>query len=130
MVPYLRDLLWHGIDQKSVLPALFHQQALSIDPNQVESVIMGYVDGTINRPDPLVVVGDAHTNAYAKSSNVNGVVVNGQRYFYSLGPHLSYDPLSLGIVKRQDIRIILQIDDADGFNVLIYQIGGDASLHA
>lgn len=129
VAPYLPGLLGSGADQHAAQPVMYHAAA-SIDPNRVETVIMGYVNGTTARPDPLVAVGDTHANTVAKSSNVHGVVVNGQRYFYSLQPHLSYDPLSRGAVKPQDTWIIAQMNASDGFNVLIYQIGADTPYHA
>ncbi len=79
--------------------------------------IVSYIDSE-REDDPLVQV---RPGIWAKRSNVEGVLINGTRYYYALLPHASFDPLSRGEVSLDDIQIVQEISEGD-FTIVIYTI--------
>lgn len=69
--------------------------------------------------DPLVEVDN---DLWIKQSNVEGIVINGERYYYSLIPHMSFDPVSVGKVTPDSINIVYQSDESDDFPIVIYTV--------
>lgn len=69
--------------------------------------------------DPLITTPDGHQ---VKSSNYNGVMIGGVVYYYSLAPHISYDPLSRGEVTMNQIVVKERIEADEGFPILVYTI--------
>lgn len=66
--------------------------------------------------DPFIEV---ENGVFVKKSNLQGIKLNGKTYYYSLYPHMSYDPLSLGKLAKEEINVIYRNDD-ENFPVIIY----------
>lgn len=45
---------------------------------------------------------------WVKHSNIHGVRYEGETYYYSLWPHMSYDPVTRGDWSREEITIVYQ----------------------
>jgi hypothetical protein len=69
---------------------------------QVIEKVLSYVSMHQNN-DPLIEV---EPHILVKRSNIEGIVINGQIYFYSLFPHASFDPVALGKVSENEVTII------------------------
>lgn len=66
--------------------------------------------------DPFIEI---EPNLWIKQSNYEGVKIGGIVYYYSLFPHMSYDPVSRGEISVEEIEIIYIEDDQD-FSIAIY----------
>lgn len=107
--------------------ALPHQATRAIVPDRatrqpanradLTSTILSYIENE-REDDPLVQVSGG---IWAKRSNVEGISINGTRYYYALLPHASFDPLSRGQVSLDDIQIVQEIREGE-FTILIYTI--------
>jgi hypothetical protein len=78
---------------------------------------MHYVNNWDPERDPLVTFADG---VQAKRSNVEGVVVNRERYFYQLTRESSFDPLRLGLVTAY--TTVAVVDEGTQWEVLIYTV--------
>lgn len=82
---------------------------------QVIEMVLSYVSKH-QKNDPLIEV---EPHILVKRSNIEGIVINGQTYFYSLFPHASFDPVALGKVSENEITIIHD-DEKATIPVIIY----------
>ncbi len=83
------------------------------------SVILSYLDHE-RADDPLIQVGN---HIWIKASNVNGVVIGGQTFYYRLSPDASFDPVSRGAADPRDLVIWQVIHAEDSQIVIIYTLG-------
>ena len=68
--------------------------------------------------DPLLEVAPGVT---ARSSAVRGFALNGQTYYYYLEGRRGFDPLSRGVIARDDVEIVLR--DTEGpYALVIYRL--------
>ncbi len=84
---------------------------------EVVNVLTQYIDQWEPSVDPLIAVGGVGD---IKTSNVEGVMVNGHRYYYRFVNSFSYDPLSRGEAK--DYCTVEVLDPGTQFEVQIYQL--------
>jgi hypothetical protein len=94
--------------------------AQGLENEEIEKIkeeVLSYVSETRD-DDPLIEV---ESNIFVKESNYKGVTINNQTYYYSLFPHMSYDPVSRGEITREDVEIIYKDNDAE-ISVIIYTI--------
>ncbi len=68
----------------------------------IVSYVATFIEGTSSN-DKMI---EWEEDLWIKDSNVNGVMYRGTKYYYSLSPHMSFDPVSLGEVAMSNIRII------------------------
>ena len=68
--------------------------------------------------DPLIVL---PSGARVKSSNYQGVQIDGTTYYYNLAPRASFDPLARGVVTTDEIAVIAVVGDAPN-RVMIYTL--------
>lgn len=94
-------------------------QALK-DLEEVSEIMFSYIEN-LRIDDPLI---EAEQDLWVKKSNVKGIEINGQIYFYSLSPHMSFDPLSREEVSFSEVELKYYPDDA--FPVIIYTINDNA----
>ncbi|QZT34966.1 hypothetical protein HUR95_06930 [Caldalkalibacillus thermarum TA2.A1] len=95
-------------------------QAANQTNNKAQAKIVKHVltyAQTVRDDDPFI---EAEPGVWVKQSNVEGIVVDGQRYYYSMIPHMSYDPLARGEVSMEDIDILY--DEQGEFPVMIYTV--------
>lgn len=71
--------------------------------------------------DPLMEI---EADIWVKTSNVEGIKIDGETYYYSLLPHMSFDPFARGKVSDSDIAIVYE-ETATDYPVMIYQIHGN-----
>jgi hypothetical protein len=62
---------------------------------------------------------EAFPTIWVKQSNYSGVEIQGKTYYYSLSPHQSYDPLTLGKRLKSEVTIIYK-EEHDHFPITIY----------
>lgn len=84
--------------------------------NVVDEVLM-YAEHE-RADDPLVEIEPA---VWVKSSNFSGVDVMGETYYYTLLPHMSFDPIARGEVGLDDVTIVYEDDNAT-HPIVIYQL--------
>ncbi len=68
--------------------------------------------------DPLIVL---PSGARVKSSNYQGVQIDGTTYYYNLAPRASFDPLARGVVTTDEIQVVAVVGDAPN-RVMIYTL--------
>lgn len=68
--------------------------------------------------DPLMEV---EPGVWVKTSNVKGINIDGETYYYSLAPHMSYDPVSRGEMSEEDVNVVYWDDDPE-VSLLIYKL--------
>jgi hypothetical protein len=87
------------------------------ETEKIKERVLSYVS-EIRDDDPFIEV---ESNIFVKESNYKGIKINGQIYYYSLFPHMSYDPVTRGEIDREDVNIIYK-DDNEEIPVIIYTI--------
>lgn len=60
--------------------------------------------------DPLMEI---EPGAWVKTSHVRGVKVGKTTYYYNISPHMSFDPVSRGLVSPSMIDIVYEDEDSD-----------------
>ena len=85
--------------------------------SDVVSRVLAYADGM--QPDDRLI--QVQEGVWVKASNYYGVAIGGVRYYYAIGPHASFDPLSRGVVSRAQIQVVYE-DRSPEFDLLIYVI--------
>lgn len=78
--------------------------------------IFSYISD-LREDDPLIEV---EQDIWIKRSNIEGIEIDEQTYFYTLFPHMSYDPVIRGEVASEDIEIVYERDGE--IPVLIYKL--------
>ena len=68
--------------------------------------------------DPLVEI---EPDVWVKSSNVSGVEVMGDTYYYTLLPHMSFEPVARGEAGLNRITIVYE-DNETTHPIVIYQL--------
>lgn len=68
--------------------------------------------------DPLVEI---EPGVWVKTSNISGVQVDGTTYYYNLSPHMSFDPVSRGLLKPSMIDVVYKDKDPD-VSYIIYKL--------
>lgn len=91
--------------------------ASELDSDQVVDEVLSYVE-TQREDDPLMEV---ESGIWVKTSNVKGVKVNGDTYYYSLWPHMSFDPVARGEVTEDEVDVVYEDDDSD-MPLVIYRM--------
>jgi len=56
-----------------------------------------------------------------KSSNYQGVQIDGTTYYYNLAPRASFDPLARGVVTADEIAVVAVVGDVPN-RVMIYTL--------
>lgn len=112
--PYFREDIYAALGSPVQIPTTL----AGMDSTELEAVIMGFVDGRSDIADPLVKLRDG---IFVKTSNLNGIQIGPSRYFYSLAPESSFDPVSRGVMTLAQVEIVSQINDSDGFHITIYR---------
>ena len=87
------------------------------EQSNVVRTVLSYVSHWDEKTDPLVPAGEG---VVVKRSNYDGLLIDGKRYYYSLAPHMSYDPVSRGDATRFNIVWISPEDVA--VPVVIYTL--------
>jgi hypothetical protein len=93
------------------------QESNKIEIEKIKEEIYSYAHKH-REDDPLIEV---ESNIHIKESNVYGVSIDGKTYFYSLFPHMSYDPVSRGDASRNEVNIIYDGQD-EKIPIIIYTI--------
>ncbi len=88
-----------------------------IDVALVQSQVISFADSWDTSKDPLVEI---DRGLMVKRSNVEGVIVEGIRYYYSMTNAPSFDPASLG--KAKDYEIVSTIDQGTPWELVIYRL--------
>jgi hypothetical protein len=88
-----------------------------IDIALLQSQVVSFADSWDTTKDPLVEV---ERGLMVKRSNVEGVIVEGVRYYYSMPNAPSFDPASRGEVK--DYEIVSTIDQGTPWEIVIYRL--------
>jgi hydroxymethylpyrimidine pyrophosphatase-like HAD family hydrolase len=99
-------------------PNLNIVKAQELNEEEVEKItkeVLSYVS-TTREDDPFIEV---ESNIFIKESNYKGITINDQTYYYSLSPHMSYDPVSRGKMDLEDVNIIYNDNNAE-IPVIIY----------
>lgn len=88
------------------------------EAQKLDSIIQQIIEyaQTEQEDDPYIEI---EPNLWIKQSNYKGIKLNGQTYYYSLFPHMSYDPVSRGEIDAEDITIIYH-DEQSEFPIIIY----------
>ncbi len=82
----------------------------------VHSAIRDRVGGTVG--DPLIEVGPGLS---ARASNLRGLSLNGQTYYYYLEGAANFDPYSRGLVSANEIEVLLR-DTSGPSTLVIYRL--------
>jgi hypothetical protein len=82
----------------------------------VREAVWARLNGTVE--DALIDVAPGIT---ARSSNIRGFSLKGSTYYYYLEGRPSFDPLSRGLVHRDQIEIVLR-DDGGPQALVIYRV--------
>jgi len=90
----------------------------SVPIQPLSQIILSYIENE-REDDPVIQI---KAGVWAKRSNVEGISIDGIRYYYAILPHASFDPLSRGEVSLDDIHIVQEITEGD-FKIIIYTIG-------
>ena len=90
-------------------------QTASYSP--VVTQVMSYVNEWSPQRDPFVTLPGG---VQAKASNVYGIEVNGERYYYQMTRDTSFDPLRAG--KAGDYEVVAVIDAGTPWEVLVYRL--------
>jgi hydroxymethylpyrimidine pyrophosphatase-like HAD family hydrolase len=93
----------------------FAQELNDEEVEKIKEEVLSYVSETRD-DDPFIEV---ESNIYVKESNYKGITINEQTYYYSLFPHMSYDPVTRGEIDRVDVNIIYKDSDAE-IPIIIY----------
>lgn len=86
------------------------------EPDTVHAVLSYALSWKGAQRDPLIAIAPG---LEVKSSNINGILINGNTYYYSLAPHRSFDPLSRGVLGPDQIHVVGVIGDVPN-RVTIY----------
>lgn len=70
---------------------------------EIMAIIGWFTDGKVGYDPEIEVPG---MNKMAKKSNVEGVLIGGERYYYNIFPHQSFDPVMMGKLQVKDIYIV------------------------
>jgi hypothetical protein len=116
IIVFIISLVGLGIDPLNLNPSLAYESN-NIEIEKIKKEIYSYVHKH-REDDPLIEV---ESNIHIKESNVNGVSIDGKTYFYSLFPHMSYDPVSRGEVSKNEVNIIFEGQD-EKIPIIIYTI--------
>ena len=86
----------------------------ALSPEQLDHVL-SYARAM--QPDDTLV--QIRPGVFAKSSNVNGVQLNGTTYYYDIASHQSFGPLRSGAVSESQIDVVGR-EAQPNFLVLVY----------
>ncbi len=86
-------------------------------PEQIEAAVRSYLYEWSPLNDPLMTL---QSGVQVKSSNVNGVEVGGERYFYRPRQGFSADPITRGL--SGDYHLTLVMDPATDFETDVYRL--------
>ncbi|MCS6879958.1 MAG: hypothetical protein RMK84_04940 [Oscillochloridaceae bacterium] len=90
--------------------------ATATDLRLVVDAIRDRLSGAV--ADPLVPVGDGYS---ARASNLRGLQLDGQVYYYYVEGAKNFDPLSRGVIGKDQVEILLR--DASGDHAfVIYRV--------
>ncbi len=84
---------------------------------EIVNAVTSYINQWQEQADPLVNVAGV---GQVKSSNLQGVEIGGQRYYYRLVAGASFDPVSQG--QAGHYTTVAVLDSGTQFEVLIYQL--------
>lgn len=87
------------------------------------STVVKYANQWDPKLDPLVTLSNG---VEMKSSHVNGILIQGHRYYYRLRYGLNYDPVSRG--DAVDYAVVAVLDRDTEWEVEIYRLPDGASL--
>jgi hypothetical protein len=87
---------------------------VSMSPEQLDHVL-SYARAM--QPDDTLV--QVRPGVFAKSSNVNGVTLNGTTYYYDIASHQSFGPLRSGAVTESQVNVVGR-EANQNFLVLVY----------
>jgi hypothetical protein len=99
----------------SLLPARA-PLANTTDHAIVREAVWARLNGTVE--DALIDVAPGIT---ARSSNIRGFSLKGSTYYYYLEGRPSFDPLSRGLVHRDQVEVVLR-DDGGPQALVIYRV--------
>lgn len=94
------------------IPEINIALAQEFNDGEVEKIkkeVLSYISETRD-DDPFIEV---ESNIFIKESNYKGITINGKTYFYSLSPHMSYDPVTRGEMDREDVKVIYNDKNAE-----------------
>lgn len=74
------------------------------DKQQIIDLVMAYVNEE-KENDPLIEI---EPDIWVKQSNIEGVDINGTTYYYSLFPHMSYDPVAAGKLSVEEVEVLMR----------------------
>ncbi|MSQ09934.1 MAG: hypothetical protein EXR52_02885 [Dehalococcoidia bacterium] len=91
----------------------------SVAPSQAQVVasVSGYINQWQPSVDPLI---NLEGVGQVKTSNVEGVQVGSERYYYRMASSASFDPVSRGRAERY--KTIAVLDEGTDWEVEIYQV--------
>lgn len=99
------------------ITTLTHEKVIEMENISLRDKILMHLDNELVGDDMITVEGDIK----AKRSNVEGLKINGETYYYALVPDASFDPCSTGKVTEKQINIIEEIN-FENSSVIIYTI--------
>jgi hypothetical protein len=85
--------------------------------DRVEARVKTYLDVWNPAADPLIT---REGGIQVKSSNVNGVEIDGERYYYRVVSGFNADPVSRG--ETRDYRVVSVLDAGTDFETEIYEL--------
>ena len=91
----------------------------AVNPAHIETSIRSYAGDWQPARDPMVTLDNG---MQVKSSNVNGVEIEGDRYYYRPIHGFSADPVSRGAVK--DYQVVLVLEAGTEFETEVYRVPG------
>lgn len=68
--------------------------------------------------DPLIPLGDGQS---ARASNLRGFMFNNNIYYYYIEGARNFDPLSRGVIRRDQVEVLLR-DESGRQTVVIYRV--------
>jgi len=95
-------------------------QASALAPTrmeQLESVVMSSLLQADPLADPFVTL---ENGVEVKSSNVNGIEIEGDRYYYRPRFEFSGDPVSRGVTR--DYRVVIVLNAGTDYETEVYQL--------
>lgn len=91
----------------------------AVSPQHIETSVRQYLGEWQPLADPLVTL---ENGIQVKSSNVNGIEIEGVRYYYRPVRGFSADPVTRGQVK--DYQVVLVLDAGTQWETEVYRVPG------
>ncbi|WP_202080081.1 hypothetical protein [Caldalkalibacillus salinus] len=91
-----------------------------LNQSAIVETVKSYSD-QLHPDDQLVEIEE---NIQVKASHLEGVVIDGETYYYHISPHMSYDPVATGEVSVEDVEVIHD-EEYDDSLFVIYTIPND-----